>query len=612
MFFSYTAAFSQLYVKPNGGTDSYIYVTNEILFVEQGVDLTLNPTPNVEASIYLRDGGQLIQGGTTGTANNGTGLLSVKQNTPEDDAYDYTLWCSPVGIPNLTSGNKNFGIRHFYYPFNPIISKTSAKQANYTNNYNGYALTATNDLYISRRWIYTHDIPGTEAEDNYTYIGQGNNIQPGDGFTMKGVNENGVVGNWDFTYDFRGRPNNGSFTYSVDNGMMTLAGNPYPSAIDLAMVVNNNPVSAIWFWDEDRDIPGHTYQANRGGYGTWIPAGGPPLVGGGTEGVYTAPNFVEWDSSGGNGGGGTGGSGDSTLKRRFAPIGQGFMLIGTANSTATIDNSMRVFVKEGNDSNFRFRSPENIEKSISENSVEYSNIWPFLRLVTEFKDSHSREMGLMLHKTSTDGYDHGMDGNHPMDATSEAYFPVSVGSFSNKQPFVIQTVPYNPGKRIPIAFTLDEQHELSVFAVEEINLPTKAAYLWDSENNVYQKITGGSKADLILSAGEYDNRFFIVFRGMNETMEISKGTIAENNIIASVEFFQNNNTKQLEVSNPDRQDIKSGQIFDMSGKLVINKSNIGNHSSFTFSTANLSDGVYLVKLTTVENVDIDYKIVVSN
>jgi len=626
MFFSYSAIFSQLHVSPNGGTDSYVFVTDEILFVEQGVDLTLNPTSTLQASIYLRNNGQLIQGNTTPTANSGTGLLSVQQNAPNDDAWDYTYWCSPVGNPFLgggSDGNKNFSIELFFEP----NGLTDATQSAYTWAHEGF----TNPFTISNRWIYTHETPGTEAENNYTWRGHGNTISPGFGFTMKGVNLNGSAGNHNWNYDFRGRPNNGDFTYDVDDGMMTLAGNPYPSAIDLALVISGNPdVGSIWFWDEDRDISGHTYTANRAGYGTWIPVGGAVIPSGGTEGTYTPPAFVEWDNTGGNPGG-SGGNGIS-YQRRFAPIGQGFMLVGN-NSTpgyesATIDNSMRIFKQEGSNSDFRgaeymdtstgfYNNPENLDTSsgissnpdnfgpsIGINPGEPDDRWPFLRLVTEFKDSHSREMVLMFHETSTDGYDHGMDGAHPMDATSEAYFPIE------GDPYVIQTVPFNIGKEIPIAFILDRQFIFGLEAVEEINFENDA-YLWDSLNNTIQKITGGYNAVLNLPAGTYEDRFFIVFENQIQIGREAE-TIAEETIRGSVDFFQNNNVKQLEVSNPDRYDIASGQIFDMSGKLVVHKSDIGNQSRFTFSTANLSDGVYLVKLTTVDNLDIDYKMVIYN
>jgi hypothetical protein len=99
---------------------------------------------------------------------------------------------------------------------------------------------------------------------------------------------------------------------------------------------------------------------------------------------------------------------------------------------------------------------------------------------------------------------------------------------------------------------------------------------------------------------------------MRETNEKSEGTLVEATIRENVAFFQNNPVKQLEVSNPEGYNIRSAQIYDMSGKLVLQKSDIGTQRNFNFSTANLSDGVYLVKLITSENVDIDYKMVIYN
>ena len=100
------AALAQLTVQPNGATDSYVYVNDEVLFVTQGVHLTKNNPGSTVASIYLRNDGQLIQEEATST-NSGNGFLSVYQNTTDHDAFDYTYWCSPVGrshIP-LSSGN---------------------------------------------------------------------------------------------------------------------------------------------------------------------------------------------------------------------------------------------------------------------------------------------------------------------------------------------------------------------------------------------------------------------------------------------------------------------------------------------------------------------------
>jgi hypothetical protein len=597
--------FSQLFVRPNPSSseDSFVYVKDQILFVEQGINLEINtndPT-NTEASIYLRDFGQLLQG-ESATPNSGTGLLSIQQNTPADDAWDYTFWASPVGNPALgggSAGNKNFGISHLYEP----TSVTAATKAVNTADYNGFS----NPFTISRRWIYTHETPGTEAEADYSHRGGNDAIPPGYGFLMKGINIDGLPGNHDWNYDFRGRANNGTFTIPVDDGLMTLTGNPYPSALDLALVVFNNlNVGAIWFWDEDRTIDSHYYTDNRGGFGTWVP-------GGGTNGNYIPPTFVEWDASGGGGGGGTGGTGDD-YNRRYSPVGQGFMLIGNNNApgNATIDNKMRLYQKEGTNSDFR-NNDDSSSGAVDENPDTY---WPQFRVISEFGESHSRILSLMFWEGSTHGYDHGMDGYHPMDAdNSEAFFPIfdNVGDVINEYgTYAIQTLPYRNEDKIPLAFSLEEQTTISVKARDYINFEHNA-YLWDKYENTISQISGEeNEAILDLPAGMYDSRFYIVFNSYRESIESSEGTLAQENVRANIDFYQNNRVRQLEITNPEGYSIKQANVFDMAGKLIISKSNIGSNQNITVSTAMLSDGVYIIRLTTVDYIDIDYKMIIEN
>ena len=603
LILSFTTAisFSQLYVTPNTttSTDSYIYVNDEVLYVEQDVNLVQNTyNPATVASIYLRNDGQLIQG-VAASNNDGTGLLSVYQNAPNDDSWDYTYWCSPVGNPAGAAGNTNFGISRVF----DVQTVTQSTVALTTTAYNGIISPMT----ISTRWLYKHDTPGTEAESHYTAIGTGNNVPAGFGFIMKGLGTT----NHDQNYDFRGRPNNGTFSIPVSdlldangNPYWTLTGNPYPSAIDLAMIINSNPnVSTIYFWDEDRNINSHYYVDNRAGFGTWIPAGG-------TAGTYTPPVFIEWDENGNNPGG-TGGSG-ANYERRFSPIAQGFMLAGTGANTgtvtyATIDNSMRVYVKEGAANNSEFRNPLNAGSVIDTNGE--NDYWPQIRLEVVFKNAHQRQLVLLFNDDSTDGYDHGMDALHPMDATLEAYFPI--GEDSNRLKYITQTVPFVITKKIPFAIKLNEQKEFGIRVVEQHNFSTRT-YIWDRNEDTYQEITSGNEAYFNLPAGDHDNRFFIVFRDQQTTMNESKGTEITNKILESVDFFQNNPAKQLEVTNPEGYNIVSAKFFDMSGKLVFSQDNIGDSKKFTFPTGNLSDGVYLVKLTTQDNVGIDYKMIIHN
>jgi hypothetical protein len=218
-------------------------------------------------------------------------------------------------------------------------------------------------------------------------------------------------------YEFRGRANSGDIVVDLapNAGAVTLAGNPYPSALDLTAFFNdpaNNGVASIMYWDEDRTVNSHYYVDNKGGYGTWIPT----LDG---DGQYTVPTFMNYDNNG-NATTSTNVQGEN-IARRYAPIGQGLILKRDGdlqsgplgNPTATFKNSHRVYVKEG--ANSVFRSPERNNRSL-------------IRFHVIFDDySHYRDMILNFHERATLGFDRGGDAPHPMDGgQKEAYFNIQM------------------------------------------------------------------------------------------------------------------------------------------------------------------------------------------
>jgi Secretion system C-terminal sorting domain len=608
--------FAQLYVTPNGATDSYIYVDDEVLFVEQDINLAANNSGTTEASIYLRNQAQLVQG-TTVIPNSGTGYISVFQDS-NSDSYDYNFWGSPVG--NMSgSGNNNFGMARV----NDSLSLTNSTVALTTPGYNGASVPLT----ISTRWYYRWN-PATQR---YVYNGMGNVVPPGYGFIMKGTDVTVHIDPFNDPqnqlYDFRGRPNSGDITIQLQTGVTssdgvmndyTLAGNPYPSALDLNEVFYDaNRVtpkfSEYRFWDEDRSINSHYYIDNKGGFGTWI-----PLVEDDTNpGFYTRPTFYNYNAGGGQGGS-TGIMGP-IIERRFAPIGQGFMIKALVTGSITIKNSHREYIVEGvaNDSQFRSPIPINNDPITTAGGSTGGNdnfsVIPQIRIITVFgENSHMRDMGLLFYPSSTDGFDLGMDATHPMDAAvAETYFKIgdSPDTYMN---LVIQTVPFEPYKQVPIAFTLEEEMKFVVKVVEQINTPFDKAYLYDSSNGSYQEITAGEDAVLFLPTGIYEDRFFITFRGDYQDRNSNPLTTAQNELSENVNFFQNNPISQLEISNPEGYNIRSVSIFDMGGKLILTQENLGTQSRLSFPTANFSDGIYLVKLSTVDNLTLDYKISVFN
>ncbi len=372
----------------------------------------------------------------------------------------------------------------------------------------------------------------------------------------------------------------------------------------------------------------HLYTQNKGGYGAWVPMSsdpnGIPGQPGFVAGMYTAPTFVAHDQAGNPQPPLPGDDTGSYFERRMAPIGQGFIITGQAtsgldasNNQLIIKNSHRRYFQEGLANNSQFRGPSgvigvDIGTDGTDPAPTYENPLKYMRIYTSFGDTHFRDMVLAFDgKYGTDGFDRGYDARHPVDASSaDAFFPVTVGDV--QEMFVIQTVDYDGEKHVPIRFNVATQTNLEVEVVEENNLPFEEAYLFDSENNTYQQITGGSKASVTLATGDYATRFFIVFKSQRQAVEESAGTRAQEEAVASMDFFQNNRVGQLEVGNPEGYDIASANIFDMGGRLVVSKVNLGSSRSFTFPTSNLSDGVYLVKLLTNENFAIDHKITVYN
>ncbi|OAB78177.1 hypothetical protein ULVI_11905 [Cochleicola gelatinilyticus] len=622
MLLTSAATFAQLFVRPNPSTntDSYVYVQDQILFVEQDINLEKNDNSSAtEASIYLRNESQLIQGTSNGS-NSGDGMLSVYQES-YGDAWDYTFWSSPTGrAQSATTGNQDFGMGLVY----DVVSVTESNMNGLTSSLNGQQ----SPMRISNRWLYTYDTDSGYVPFNMAYV-----VPTGRGFTMKGVG----TSNHNQTYDYRGRPNNGDISVPVEDSKEILTGNPYPSALDLNRVFydsDNAEIEQFYYWDEDRDTNSHFYVHVEGGYGTWVPGSpdfnGIPGQAGYVEGLYTRPVFTSFNNDG---------TVDSTtgelgadVERRIAPIGQGFVIVGGNSGTddqIVFKNTHRRYIKEGlysvllrpehADQDFMTNNAQNnnSEQTIHTESPESDDSdpidpeslrIPMLRFFTKFDNSHARDMVLAFPEGATDGFDRGMDAAHPLDAPGDVYFPVSTDN--GKKLCVIQGVDFEISKQIPLIFNLTQQTVVSFKVVESINMPTDKAYFYDSFENTYYDITNGNDADIVLAEGEHAGRFFITFQ--DDSIMLAETAEAQGRVFNDITVFQDNNLSVLDVSNPEGYEIKRAAVYDMSGKLVINEVNVGNSRRYSFPTATLSDGIYVVKLTTKEDITIDHKVRVFN
>ncbi|MBF4464284.1 T9SS type A sorting domain-containing protein [Flavobacterium sp. LC2016-12] len=563
-----------------------MYVKSEILFVQQNINLEAN------SNLYLRNNGQLIQGTTLASTNTGQGKLSVYQEGTSDN-FEYNYWCSPVGNASATVGNENFGITMLNQP----TTSTLSNPATVISNYNGTA----NPLAISSVWI--HKLINANNYSQWVFVGGASTIAAGEGFSMKGTSGTdsadpegtGVVNNSGSAqrYDFRGKPNDGNITINLGANNSTLTGNPYPSALHLnAFLLDSDNLATggiAYFWEQDKTVNSHFLAAYRGGYGSYSP------MSVGVDGVYVPATFNSYNQDGTLNT--TGLSSSLSIPRRYAPIGQGFVVFANANGTATFKNAHRIYTKEGPGvSQFEKQTKQAADKT---NSNEEVNVFQYFKLNTIIDNKFTRQLALAFLPEATDGVDIGIDALN-MDTSP----PNDVAFWIENSSYVIQGLNFDQTKKIPITVKAGTSATFKFYIPEVINFDTsQSIYLYDALDQSYHDIKNEGY-QVTVAPGIYSDRFKITFT--SETLGVSEE--AHKQFI----IFQDNNNNVLKASNPNNIAIKSVKIYDMLGKVVLSKKDLGSEANFSFSTNGLSHGIYIVEFLTTENKKLTEKVVISN
>ncbi len=583
-------SYAQLYVS----TNSYIFVKNEQVFVNQDIDLQSN------GNIFLRNEAQLLQGTSGASANKGAGVLSVFQEGTSDH-YDYNYWCSPVGNASAATGNENFGITMINLPTS-LANSTPATML--TTSYNG--LSGNGTLSIATYWIWKY-LSGVDYSD-WIQSAANTDIEAGQGFTMKGTsgNDNTDVGETVVNnpggaqrYDFRGKPNDGNITVNVASDNFTLTGNPYPSALHVNAFLldagNTDCTGIAYYWEHDKTVNSHVLVAYQGGYGTYS-----PISTSLTEyGIYVPATFSTYNIDGTINTNGA--SSGLAIERKYAPIGQGFMVKGKLTGTpvaVTLKNSHRAFYKEaGTYSQFeRTINPQNNSDQDPPVVSQVSQI----RLNTIMNNQYTRQVALALLPTATDGIDRGIDAKSPV----EEEIPNDVYFFLENNRYVIQGVAYDVNKRLPIGIKSTNNSTFKFDASLVSNFDeSQPIFMYDAQDGIYHDIRN-STYEVVLATGIYNNRFEITFRdwALNN----------EEDIKSSFDIFQNNTSQTLTVSNPNLIDVKSVTLYDIAGKQIFAKKTLGAQNDYQFSTSGLAGAVYLVEVVTNDNRKLAQKIIISN
>jgi hypothetical protein len=75
---------------------------------------------------------------------------------------------------------------------------------------------------------------------------------------------------------------------------------------------------------------------------------------------------------------------------------------------------------------------------------------------------------------------------------------------------------------------------------------------------------------------------------------------------------QDNINKNLIINNPSQIELATCSLYDVVGRLIFTKTKLGKDSNYAFPTSDLSNGIYIVKLSTIDKGEKGQKIIVQN
>lgn len=583
--------------------DAYIFANDTFFYVEEDINLR-----DSNSTIYLRNEAQILQGDET-TFNRGLGVLSIYQEGNVNQ-WSYNYWCSPVG-GNLTSlaSNNPFRINQLDDPLLGSPDLKDSSDAVFTSAFEGTA----EPLVISDRWLWSFVSSG--QYNDWIYLGADNNLDPGLGFTMKG-NGTGTTGNT--TYDFRGKPNNGTITNPIAEGLFTLIGNPYPSAIDAVALIHdadnaNAIVDQLYYWEQSGTVTSHVLQDYIGGYATYT------IDSDGSNETSNFALFFTYDEQDNTTPVLTpppGGQAQGTkIARRYIPIGQGFLVEGLTGNTidvVTVRNSHRAFIQEGTESVF-FRAPlisNSSESATTQNQIQYQDNglsivpddYKRFRVNVDFtvgENQYTRQLVLNFHESATLEHDRGLELKLPQNYDSDAYFMQDEKSMSGL------AFPFSEELRIPLVVDIEEQQPLRfrIFDIQNFE-DSQGIYIHDTYNNNYTNLRN-AYYELNIDPGHYTERFEIVFT----TENVLNSIIFE---LEHLSIVQNNELGTLQIFNPNKLDLVSIKIIDITGRIVLTGDLTSSKILHTVQTDRMESGAYVVSLRTNSNGTKTKKIIVKN
>jgi len=496
--------------------------TGRTLIIQSGASLKVNGVVMNNGIFTVENNGSLVQvKEETKNADLGAGIFAMKRNVYNLKGFDYVYWSSPVENQTLHNLSPNTRFDKFHKFDTP-----------------------------SYNWININN--GTET------------MEEGKGYIIRAPAEYSTSSTYTYNATFYGRPHNGKILVPMvksGTNTMNLIGNPYPSAIDAQVFLNdtdNTSIvgSTIYLWSHQTGIfssdGGHTFG-------------------------YANSDYIAYNNLGATLTNPTG-----TLFQGKVAAGQAFFIDALTTGNAVFKNTMRL---RDNNNQFYKSSGEIVAQSKNRLWIDLSSEQgAFKQILLGFTEESS--IGL----DRNDGL--GMNGNSYVDFYS----------ILEDKNLVIQGRPYplDINQSIPLGYSSYAAGTYKIALHQYDGLfESQNVYLVDKLTNATHDIKSGGYT-FSTAAGTFDNRFEIRFtNGALSTNHLVK---TEDTVIAIAE----NNAISLKAT----ESIDSVTIYDLTGKLLYNKKGIAA-VSFTTENLNIQQQMVMVQIKMTNDSVINKKVMLN-
>ncbi|KAF2514543.1 T9SS sorting signal type C domain-containing protein [Flavobacterium foetidum] len=372
-----------------------------------------------------------------------------------------------------------------------------------------------------------------------------------------------------YNAEFIGVPNNGPVSVPLGGvDKWNLIGNPYPSAVYADQFIVDNAANlygTLYFWTHNS-----------------LPSGSVP---GTAQNNYTSVDYAIYNLSGSTTVGNMSGTGATSPGNTAEPLGyiaagQSFFVQSKNASSAAFTNSMRV---PGNNSQFY--------RTTASSAIERHRVWINLRN----KEGAFKQILIGYVEGATNGWDTNYDA-----VTMDSNKFLDFYSINADKKLVIQgrALPFTGLEVIPLGYKLNISGE---FFIEidhaDGHLNVIPVFLKDKATGITHNLQK-SNYTFTSNTGVFTDRFELSFGLVNlDTEDFEKTDSA---IYVSVK------DKQITVnSQMMNENLKDIAVYDISGKLLYDKKNIGN-AQYEISNLQSAEQVLVLKIT-LDNGSIDTK-----